>query len=1176
MSITTDFNKEPYWDDFEQSAEPKGYHQILFRPGFAVQTRELNQLQSILQDQIAKFGTSIYQQGSVVIPGNSYADLASTYLRVESIDTANITPDYFEGKKIRGRTSGTQGKVRKTVGATETDPVTFYIQSVSGGNSGQVDFTQGEVVEIVGETSITATLENDAGFTGEGTLAYVNQGVYFVNGYFVLVESQSVVVDKYSNTPSAQIVLRIVESVSTSAEDETLLDNSQGSFNFAAPGAHRYTIDLILESYDLSSGLDSANIIELMRYEDGELKEHAKTPQYSQLEKELARRTFDESGNYVVEGAYVGVREHLKGGNNRTGVFPPPKGDNDKMVVEVTSGKAYINGFEVDKLGKSRVEIDKGRTTDHIRTTDLVLRPQFGQYIIVGDLTGPLELQNREQIEIYDSADPYASDAQMIGHARVVAIDYLTTDPGTTGSIHKLWISRLEFEPGFSIEDAASIAFGLSDSALVFNEYRVPVTAGGFEVGETVTHSSGRTATVEVWEAATGTLYAFRHDNTLGAPRTGDQITGSTSGTTGVIQQRRMLVPVGDSNPLIFKLSKDAPSSFIDPETSAYNLTYTVQKELVITTNSSGDGSTTVSAGEEIDPIETGTFLAFGPNGIVDESLFSLNTTGSTLTLTGGPGSATVRVYAAVTKTNVAPKTKTLNTESQTFTAPGTDDLILDDTDIISIDSVVDANGDITANYTLDNGQRDTVYLRGRAILNSGASAPSGDVTVTYTYYEHSISGDFFCIDSYPADILEEDVLYSSSSQGVRYELPRCIDFRPSVGANGEIEGTGGRPNDAIVSGTTFRSKLQYFVPRIDLITMTQGGEVRVLRGTPANSPSAPAQPKNELSLELVFIPAYTKAAQDVTLRRLSVDRYRMEDIDELEKRVESIEYFTTLTAQELEITNYDVVDAETGLNRFKTGYLVESFTDAFLTARTTSPDFKANFAGQELEAPAQQEMVELEFDNTGSSHYVNKNGYIMLPYTEEAFAEQNLSSRIENLNPFLLISWDGILEIDPPVDEWVEVRDRPTVFEEETKTKTITNYVSCPPPPPRPSRSSSSPSAAPIETPIGWYGSVLGRDERDTASDTGGEWWTSVSQNNSAEKVAESFLYGAEKNARAGKESVFNADALDPSRASKNDILTGKASYDPSTGKSTISGVTLDGRNITKTVEGRVGSNYR
>ena len=45
----TNLNVAPYYDDF---AEDKNFHRVLFRPGFSVQARELTQSQSILQNQI--------------------------------------------------------------------------------------------------------------------------------------------------------------------------------------------------------------------------------------------------------------------------------------------------------------------------------------------------------------------------------------------------------------------------------------------------------------------------------------------------------------------------------------------------------------------------------------------------------------------------------------------------------------------------------------------------------------------------------------------------------------------------------------------------------------------------------------------------------------------------------------------------------------------------------------------------------------------------------------------------------------------------------------------------------------------------------------------------------------------------------------------------------------------
>ena len=66
MSIKA-YDGKPYNDDFNTSSlEGKNYLRILFKPGLSVQVRELNQMQSMLQSQIDKFGKSIYKEGPVL------------------------------------------------------------------------------------------------------------------------------------------------------------------------------------------------------------------------------------------------------------------------------------------------------------------------------------------------------------------------------------------------------------------------------------------------------------------------------------------------------------------------------------------------------------------------------------------------------------------------------------------------------------------------------------------------------------------------------------------------------------------------------------------------------------------------------------------------------------------------------------------------------------------------------------------------------------------------------------------------------------------------------------------------------------------------------------------------------------------------------------------------------
>ena len=58
MAQITDLNVSPYYDDFD---EADNFHRVLFRPGFAIQARELTQLQSILQNQVERHGNHMFK-----------------------------------------------------------------------------------------------------------------------------------------------------------------------------------------------------------------------------------------------------------------------------------------------------------------------------------------------------------------------------------------------------------------------------------------------------------------------------------------------------------------------------------------------------------------------------------------------------------------------------------------------------------------------------------------------------------------------------------------------------------------------------------------------------------------------------------------------------------------------------------------------------------------------------------------------------------------------------------------------------------------------------------------------------------------------------------------------------------------------------------------------------------
>ena len=133
MSQQTNLNVSPYFDDFDANND---YHKVLFKPGVPVQARELTTLQSILQNQIEKFGQHFFKEGAKVIPGNtSYTQL---YYCVQLQNTFLGVPvsayvDQLVGSKITGQTSGVTATVDKVLlpQDSERGNLTLYINYLS-------------------------------------------------------------------------------------------------------------------------------------------------------------------------------------------------------------------------------------------------------------------------------------------------------------------------------------------------------------------------------------------------------------------------------------------------------------------------------------------------------------------------------------------------------------------------------------------------------------------------------------------------------------------------------------------------------------------------------------------------------------------------------------------------------------------------------------------------------------------------------------------------------------------------------------------------------------------------------------------------------------------------------------------------------------------------------------
>ena len=80
MPQETNLNVAPYFDDFDTT---NNYCKILFKPGLPVQARELTGIQSVLQDQIEKFGQHVFKDGASVTGGGVRYNGGYTSIRIQ-------------------------------------------------------------------------------------------------------------------------------------------------------------------------------------------------------------------------------------------------------------------------------------------------------------------------------------------------------------------------------------------------------------------------------------------------------------------------------------------------------------------------------------------------------------------------------------------------------------------------------------------------------------------------------------------------------------------------------------------------------------------------------------------------------------------------------------------------------------------------------------------------------------------------------------------------------------------------------------------------------------------------------------------------------------------------------------------------------------------------------------
>ena len=443
------FNVSPYYDDFDPNNH---YHRILFRPGRAVQARELTQSQTIIQDQISKFADHVFKQNTPVKGGQVTINNKARYLKLNlTYNDNDITASDFLNQVITDSTGVIFAKVIATEESVSGDYPTLVVTYFSGR-----EFSASDLVISTNSTT-TAQIIATSDYTGYSSVASVSEGVfYIVNGYsfsdsqnqdgtysrysignFVSLQPQTIIVQKYGNTPTKRVGISISEYVSDYVTDSALLDPAVGATNYQAPGADRYTITLTLDTKSITLGSDSG-FIELVRVTNGNIQRLVDGTVYGVIDDYFAKRTYDTNGDFVVSDFKIQPKANTETTNT--------------YKLQIGTGVAYIRGYRVENALDKTLETTRARTTETVGNSTTTV--DYGSYIYVSSANGVFDTTkvvavdfhsiNANSLIVTTNTTTYNSTKVASGYIRALSYDTNTSDANTQSYIYKAYLSDLQ------------------------------------------------------------------------------------------------------------------------------------------------------------------------------------------------------------------------------------------------------------------------------------------------------------------------------------------------------------------------------------------------------------------------------------------------------------------------------------------------------------------------------------------------------------------------------------------------------------------------------------------------------------------------------------------------------------------------------------------------------------
>ncbi|MFK5882864.1 MAG: DUF4815 domain-containing protein [Candidatus Izemoplasma sp.] len=968
---------KPFYDDFNKDLN---FLSCLFVPGRAVQGRELTQAQTILQNQVSQLAGHIFENNSLVYGGeidfNNHKPAAKVEL--EYFNTGGTTtgvvinPESLIGNTYANTAESSQFTITH---AKIVNSELFIYYSYTGVNA-----LSNEQLNALTGTNLDLKII-DSSFNA--TSVQCRPGIIFKDGYFItIIEQEKVIANQSTGRISSGY--RFEEDIVDENDPyygATLRDPANGSYNANAPGASRYRITPILDGYE--DDASDTNRVKIWSIEDGSIIESGRNvqiddffqkyreivviqngniikdnqePIYGDILKMIARRTSDESGDYTIDDfklrAFFGKQL--------------PSAPNYK--ISVSSGKAYVKGFEHEKLTKTILEPTKARTFNTITSGRANSK---GMYYVVLDQETSAQEQLKTtgatgypSFEEFTEVNFYNATHSIIGSGRLLTItrqssDYRAYFGGMTSVVANIK------NVAYFQEASSTMKFYLrqgTDGPDIFGSrnplvYPIEGTIFTKNVGlltydsqlEIEINSNGSGEALIVRNP--GEIEFYDHNNG-GIIMIQDTVTGAQ------VDIDTLTASGGSSNTI---------------SGLANNTSYrTILKAEIVDSQQRTKSLTTVT--DELHTLGSDDIITLNQEDVYDiESIKEV-----------GAGS------------------------DYTFTA-------------------AERN-----NTTFDTGATDFWYDKGTisGVRRNGLKRSIGarQFKISYRYFTHSAlteTSQFFTVNSYFTDFSTElgSIKSFKSSNKINYKLLDCIDFRPKLS-----EIVGGKANVANPFG---RMSFSYetYMPRIDRVFITSEGVIDFTEGVPSaqNLPEVPPLLEESMSLGTTFVPAYTPNAVEIQIQVNDNRRYTMRDIGNLEDRIENLEVYTSLSALERSASDLNIFDSN-GFDRFKNGIFVDPFNNHLIGNLLDDEYRVVTYPGGGMTCPF--EAVALEFDQSvvtptdsvaNFPHLITSRIELIKP-----LAKNLTASTCINVNPYLYAEWEGTVEINPSLDTWTETRYDP------------------------------------------------------------------------------------------------------------------------------------------------------